>query len=60
MDGEFDIEVKHGEVTGRELFRVRGVEMAWLPSRDEAVNVAKRIQKAIDGGMFAEKAEKRR
>lgn len=28
-----EFEVKHGEITGREVFRVRGVEMAWMPSR---------------------------
>lgn len=48
-----EFEVKHGEVTGRELFRVRGVEMAWMPSREIAADVARHLEKA-DSGYFSQ------
>jgi hypothetical protein len=44
---QFIIETTHGKITGKELFRVRGVEMGWQGSPDEARDVAGRILKAF-------------
>lgn len=46
-DDQFQIETTHGKVTGKELFRVQGVEMAWQGSTGEALDVAARILKAF-------------
>jgi hypothetical protein len=39
------IERKHGTVTGKDYYRVAGVDMAWAASEGEARDIAARVRK---------------
>lgn len=50
--GEPEIEMGYGKATGKEMFRVRGFEMPWCGSPEDALSVYGRLKHAYETGYY--------